>query len=459
LQYNQAFIAIGDGQIVKAMQHRLTDVQLGADAARVLRRIWAKRTGEAHQSRYAAWPDYSDVARLRIKGPPEPEALSESFAPVIFDAVRKLDLRSASEPAQRYALELASIALSMPSGDERALIGELLDLPLPERQKHYLLLALVLSGSVVSANAILSAVREIVVEAKTKTWLLDEHHNELERWIEFFPFSDQPELLFTAFTLLNISVLAPWRLHGLVAAISVAPVKDREALLRKLAVQDPRFYGDDEWLDAIFHCGTEETRPNILDDLADGKLANALKSGNSWRVVRELTNAVRQERSFRDTVRHRLECLPKGAVRSLLIQVIAEVPDLEGIMCLIRTYSADDRRFDGNLRRALEETVLARHYLSLSKTAYEVHSVDASELRDRLFAMTENKGREGLLALECLEAIDDIRDEHGRVDSEPRHPNIATQRSWPQAAKWIACDYEGCTANQAFAASGVTNSR
>ena len=56
----------------------------------------------------------------------------------------------------------------------------------------------------------------------------------------------------------------------------------------------------------------------------------------------------------------------------------------------------------------------------------------APELRKRFFEMLVNGNSvEARLASECLRAIDEIRDEYGYVDSEPRHPDITTGVPWP----------------------------
>ena len=53
------------------------------------------------------------------------------------------------------------------------------------------------------------------------------------------------------------------------------------------------------------------------------------------------------------------------------------------------------------------------------------------DLRKNLFAMTGDNGEEARVAAACLTAIDELRDEHGHIDSEPRHPDIEAGRSWP----------------------------
>jgi hypothetical protein len=45
--------------------------------------------------------------------------------------------------------------------------------------------------------------------------------------------------------------------------------------------------------------------------------------------------------------------------------------------------------------------------------------------------MTETDTAQGRLAKECLIAIDEIRDEYGPAESEPRHPDIDSGRQWP----------------------------
>jgi hypothetical protein len=54
-----------------------------------------------------------------------------------------------------------------------------------------------------------------------------------------------------------------------------------------------------------------------------------------------------------------------------------------------------------------------------------------TELRPQLFGLAVADGPQSSLAESCLVAIDGLRDEHGRVDGEPRHPDIASGRAWP----------------------------
>jgi hypothetical protein len=65
--------------------------------------------------------------------------------------------------------------------------------------------------------------------------------------------------------------------------------------------------------------------------------------------------------------------------------------------------------------------------------ANEVVSVPLTELRKRLFAIDKDEAAENRLAAACLTTIDELRDDYGPADSEPRHPDIDSGRPWPLA--------------------------
>jgi hypothetical protein len=83
------------------------------------------------------------------------------------------------------------------------------------------------------------------------------------------------------------------------------------------------------------------------------------------------------------------------------------------------------------LHGAVQAAVLERR--PLSGNSYEIHGVNAAKLRKDLLAMID--GPCGALAKACLVRIDKLRDEYGRVEFEPRHPDIESRRPWPTEAK------------------------
>ena len=96
---------------------------------------------------------------------------------------------------------------------------------------------------------------------------------------------------------------------------------------------------------------------------------------------------------------------------------------------MVQNYALRRRPFDGCLRTAIENVALRRQSTPSLPGTYKLYSVPIPELRKKLFELIE--GEDSHLAYESLTLIDEIRDEYGRADLEPRHPDIETGRSWP----------------------------
>jgi hypothetical protein len=87
------------------------------------------------------------------------------------------------------------------------------------------------------------------------------------------------------------------------------------------------------------------------------------------------------------------------------------------------------------LQRAIHEAALSKQPAADWAGAYELHPVPLPELRKTLFAMTQDESpATAALAKACLAAIDELRDEHGASEFEPRHPDVESGRPWPPAA-------------------------
>jgi hypothetical protein len=69
---------------------------------------------------------------------------------------------------------------------------------------------------------------------------------------------------------------------------------------------------------------------------------------------------------------------------------------------------------------------------------FELHWIRSrtglAALRKQLFGLLAANDGQSKLAERCLIAIEELRDEHGRIDDEPRHPDIDSGRPWPKEA-------------------------
>ena len=114
---------------------------------------------------------------------------------------------------------------------------------------------------------------------------------------------------------------------------------------------------------------------------------------------------------------------------------IAELGDAEAVLTLVRSYAARGQAFDGLLANAIREAALGKEPAAGWSGAYELHPVPLPELRRELFAMLQSAtANTAALAERCLTAIDELRDEYGSSEFEPRHPDVVSDQPWPRAA-------------------------
>jgi hypothetical protein len=340
----------------------------------------------------------------------------------------------ASELQQRHALELAKIALFISSGFPESTVDALLALPGPAIEKRDLLGALVLAGVTIQADMVIEGLSQLLEQAKTKSWLLDQHHNGAEHWLELLVFSDRPESLMEAIDLIDAHFVTPQRLHRLLAALANAPEPKGEQLLMQLAERNSNFYGEHEWRNALIDRGTESAGAILLNLLSGGKLTGAVQGMDTHQLSQGLSALMVKSQTFRQELYKHYESLPPSVPKSVLGRAIRDAPDEQGVILLVNGCAADGMTFSGDLYRAIKEVALGKRFLPHQLNTYELFSVDAAALRKRLFAMLSGSSAQARLAESSLVLIDDLHDRLGRVDTEPRHPDIASGRPWPLAA-------------------------
>lgn len=111
---------------------------------------------------------------------------------------------------------------------------------------------LVLSGEVVRADIVLDGLRVLVAEWKAKRWFnLEQDWWELGGWLELLPFSDLPMATLDGLDLIDPTWRQPWRLRGILSALSFAPSSEAEHVLKELPRRDTAFLNDHDWLGAL----------------------------------------------------------------------------------------------------------------------------------------------------------------------------------------------------------------
>ena len=434
LQYRRAFAAIGDQQTVDAMKTYLRDPEFGLDAAHVLNAVWRKSEPPEDESDFMrSCPDFSVVPEKYRKRQSGAAKETHPFVDDIIATIDDLIKPGAQESDLIHALKLGTVAFSMPYADKAETISALLQVPVPTVSKRDLLTVLVLSGETISSEMVLRGIDDLLEEAKTKPSVIQEQEGwRLNNWLMLLPFTERPTVVLEVLDEAEGFRADPWNLRSLLSALAYAPSVEAETVLNNLAKRDERFLSEYGWLSALTNRNTLSAARVLLD-----LICNASFTERRGRLVhsdlgRELSALMASNGQFRQDVYERFQSLNAGPARSVLEYAITEAADTKGVLLLTREGAARDKPFRSTgLNTALRNVLVGQTPME-SSGLKQLHRLPAQELRKRLFDMVVNGSTaEERLASECLHAIDDIRDDYGYIDSEPRHPDIATGVPWP----------------------------
>lgn len=430
LQYRRAFVVIGGADVIALMKLYLPDLRFGIDAACVLSALWHKENIPVKERRLGTWHDFSDVKGKRMLQQDEqnPPSSSDS-AEAIFAVVREMGTNKSDSASQRHAIQLATVGLRMAHGSKRSEIDSLLALQLPYAAKRELLTAAAEAGEVIRIKDLVQGIQELLETAKKEPWRLDNKTGELMGWLVLFAFCDQPAALIGILDTVPDRHCEPWDMDRLLIALGDSPHEDALQVLKALADRDKRILDNYHWTNSVFKLGTEAAARLIIDFICDGKLPN--RHGFSTKQLADL--AIRYP-SISAELLQRYAAMPLGNPRAVLESILLELTDAEIVLALVRSYARHKKMYDGNIAHAIRETAVGKRPVAEWPNAYHQFSVSLTDLRKELFAMVLANNADSTLAAACLNEIEELRDEHGRVNDEPRHPNIDSGNAWPKEA-------------------------
>lgn len=428
-EYQAALAAIDDQAARDVAADYLTDLHFGEYAARVLLQHWT-RENIPTTSRMFGGEDFTRVGERRQARDRDRNLDTES-ADRIFAAIDTLLRAHGDDPnAQRLVISLGAIGTLLPHGNRDAVIERLLDLA-GRRTKARLILSLVLSGERVAISRVEAGIGELLEAAKTETWLLDPGNPyELKEWLQLLPFahpqSELPRIVAT--------VPAPHRspriLDGLIAALAHSPEPGTEETAFALAETDPRLFDNHTWRATVLGFGTPSAAVRLIDLIVSERFD--AQSVSQWRLRSDLAAMIADHPTVRLHVRTLLAGGIKPGPLLLLARALGEAPEIEDILTLVALEAqVGEVLID---RRSIERATTARIPSEDWQGAFHVVPAPAVDLRKALLALTSDGGPDDRAA-RCLNDIDKLRDRYGAPETEPRHPDIASEKPWPILTK------------------------
>ncbi|MCL4745655.1 MAG: hypothetical protein KJZ83_09580 [Burkholderiaceae bacterium] len=423
-EYFRAFQAINTPETAALMRQYMKDEHFGELAAKVLATQWiAANEPKEERAFFRSGIEFSRVAERRATRVRDPAATSAE-ADAIFGAVESLIAEGTTEEEKKLAITLATIAAALPHGRRDEMMRRLISLA-PRRSRAALFRNLTLSGEIIDTELVKSGIAEVFEAAQKESWILWEGY-ELSNWLQLLPFTSRPGETFDVVRGFPEFKSKENPLEGLIRALGIAPGEEAEKVLFQLADADRRLYASREWREAAFRPRSPAAARQLVDLAASGAFAD--KGGDLRHLAGEIAGLIASSPDLRGHVYQLLKDGATTAGLELLAYAVAEFPDVDGLVLLIKLEIQHKRSFLS--WRTIDSLVTEHIPVEGSQGTYNVAPIPAIELRQRLLAMTTDGGPTDAAA-RCLRHIDELRDEYGMPDSEPRHPDLTSGRPWP----------------------------
>lgn len=424
-EYQRAFMAIQTPETAVMMKEFLADEHFGALAAQVLADQWRSTNEPPKDKHFFGGVNFSGVEEKRAARAADPDATSVE-AEIIFAAIESLIAAGATDEQKRLAVALGIVASRLPHGQRDSTIQMLITLA-PRRARSDLILSLVLSGEEIDIKVVADGIFDTFEAAKTERWILTQSEGyELKVWLRLLPFASHPTEALAVVRGMPPAQRAPRFLEEMVGAFAEAPSNEAEEVLFRLAEEDPRFYLNERWRTTALQFGTPSSARRIVDLTVMGAFDG--RTTDEWHLARELGSLIATRPELRAHVYTLLKDGPTTRGLATLARAVAENPDEDGLLLLVRFEKELKLAYVGSrtVERVITEHVPAEDWAG----AYNVVPVPAGGLRQKLFALTTDGGPADPAA-RWLRLIDQYRDEHGMPEAEPRHPDLASGKPWP----------------------------
>ena len=183
-------------------------------------------------------------------------------------------------------------------------------------------------------------------------------------------------------------------------------------------------------MNALIKVDTEAAALVVLDRLCAG----AIPVRDGFRLSGAMTGWARKYPTVRSAMIARYHALPVGNIRKVFEMAMDDLTDEEVFMALFDGHVDAPHPIHG-VSSTIRNLAIGRKPSDEWAGAFEEFGLPLTGLRARLFGMLPASDARARLAKQCLIAIEEHRDDRGRVTNEPRHPDIAMGRAWPPEAE------------------------
>ena len=333
------------------------------------------------------------------------------------------------------AVQLTAVATRLISEDQTDRVKRLLCGLASDSSKLLLAQNSILNGVPLESGVIVSCIKAVLDDAKSKPWLLDPNQGSIDRWLNVLAFTDDPKQLISVLKELPSWPSQPYRRRDLLSALGVAGGAGAEATLFMIALEDPRYYEQYEWWSALESLGSISAAERVLTLIRDGNVvvAGLKSSANETAAQKILASGMASSPELRRAVYAALRTESDPRVGQEIAASISLAPDNDGVICLVAYEARCGTETRRHLYEAIKHMTVAQVPIPEYESSYNVFSVPADDLRRRLIEMVGCADTRLVdAAANALLRIDENHDEWGFPEKERRHPGIKSGVAWPR---------------------------
>ena len=403
----------------------LKNKHFGPCAARVLLKAWQTRNTLGEKRWIGHGIDFERVQEGRQNKQATPPVTCKE-AELLFSAIKDLFDDASTDAERNLITQLAIIGVQLPHGNKEHLLNELIA-SAPHSVRAELIEGMILSGADIPTEVLITGVEEVLEEAKEQSWILTEGGGyRLKRWLKLIGFSSQPQNALKTILVLPERFRRPRQLDSMLQGLGSSLTPGAEVLLFNLAEADPSMYASREWRNAAFNTRTRLAAKRIITLAASGQLDSSVHT--SRRLYEQIGTLFSIHPNLRLEVIDSLRSTPNIKGATTLLKALSSNPDVETFLFLVELEIETEERYASQLtlQYILTEQIPSETW----QGALDIIPTEVPGLRAKLLAMVKD-GSTSDPASSWLRAIDDIWDGTGWPETEPRHPDIASGKSWP----------------------------
>lgn len=427
--YRRAFEAMPHRKVVEVVTPHLKTHEFYKEAAYIIRHAWFVENGLlSRDTNWSPNPDFSKVSENRRKLENQERPTPHLYVESVLDRIEELLPQQGDKKVRGMIFDMSAAIADTEYGSRVNLLETVIDLE--GQGKYACIMKLIQRGEKISATTI-----KPCCEATLKEWEV-QHRKEtrewyrVKQWLELLALSDDPLQVINLVKGLPNHMQQERTFDRILTGLRCSSSEDAEKTLLALAEEFPDLEKNGDWLKAMHDQLTEASHGFFYEILWNPTKALHYADPTRWsgdpfvNIIEEIIRAnpeIRRDfiEKLGTPLAHQL-----GLVIVLIIQKFDDDEEMQLASLLLL-------KNGGLMPCGIKDYVTHREPVDENSNTFSIVPSFAGEIRKRLLEMSVNDTERNEAAASILASIDMLRDEYGRPESEPRHPDLESGIPWP----------------------------